>query len=160
MSSKEQKELAITIGLLVIFAIVLATSFKPKKHPKKAPVSKSNVASTQNLGSFPPPPPVKGKGRRKTKLNTDLAQKQQERAKLEWGRDPFFSSYSSVSLKGGGNLSLKGISYSKDNPAALINTDVVFVGDKVGRAEVLEIKKNEVFLREGERKFILRLEEK
>jgi len=37
---------------------------------------------------------------------------------------------------------------------------VVFVGDKIGRAEVIDIKKNKVFLKEGGRKFILRLEEK
>ena len=159
MSNKEQKELAITIGLVLVFAIVLATSLKPKKKRRHRPAKAQAPAATNAATALPPPPLATASSKRALRANSDVLEKQKARLKLDWGRDPFFSSYSSVSLKGG-NLSLKGISFSQNKPAALINTEVVFVGDKIGKAKVIDIEKDKVLLEESGRKFILRLEEK
>ncbi len=57
-------------------------------------------------------------------------------------------------------LSLTGILWKEEGRSlAIINDEVVGEGDFVGEKKVLEIKKDEVLLLEGEEKYVLKLEE-
>lgn len=74
-------------------------------------------------------------------------------AKGTWGRDPFF--FDSVISGKTENLSefiLNGIMWDKDNPYAVINNEVVKLGDKIGDKTVVEInEKNVVLEQDGQR---------
>ncbi len=61
-----------------------------------------------------------------------------------WDKNPFVKDGQAVKLD---ELSLLGVVYSKERSAALINDQVVQVGDKLGAFEIVSISKNEVVLR-------------
>lgn len=82
-------------------------------------------------------------------------------------RDPFVSL---VSLEGylinsepysdSAEINVEGIIYDpKGNSFAIINTEVLRVGDKIGAFEVLSIEKNKVILLKNTEKFEIKLRE-
>lgn len=65
-------------------------------------------------------------------------------------RDPFSSLPASVKDKVAFNtLTLSGILFDKDKPMAIINGDVVKIGQRVGSQKVVEIKRDRVILSDG-----------
>lgn len=60
---------------------------------------------------------------------------------------------------GPGKLYLKGVILDDNGMVALINDDVVRVGDNVGINKVMEISADKVILNDGEKDFALNLEE-
>ena len=64
---------------------------------------------------------------------------------MSWGRDPFQLGEGS-SLTG---LKLQGITWHKKGWKAIINGEIVGVGDMVGQNKVIEIKKNNVVVNDG-----------
>ena len=54
-------------------------------------------------------------------------------------------------------LDLSGIIYSPDDPRAIINNDIVRIGDTVGGSEVTDITEEKVTLSDGEKETVLEL---
>lgn len=55
-----------------------------------------------------------------------------------------------------GRLLLKGVFWSSGKPQALINDQIVRVGDRVAEAEVLDIRKDGVKMRDGDNEIFLK----
>ncbi len=62
----------------------------------------------------------------------------------EWSKNPFVKNGQNLALE---DLSLFAIVYSKNHSAALINEQIVQVGDKISGFEVVSIEKSEVVIR-------------
>ncbi len=76
-----------------------------------------------------------------------------------WSIDPF--SASSAPIQGYGRLALNGIMWwEKENPKAIINNNIVSIGDKVGQDTVIDIKQDRVIFNDGSKNFELRLNER
>jgi len=82
----------------------------------------------------------------------DPAQTQQRQAqRLEaqgsrWGRDPFLRGATTGELSG---LSLSGILWSERSPIAIINGQMVRVGEEIEGYRILEISQNHVAVSDG-----------
>lgn len=76
---------------------------------------------------------------------------------VEWGRDPFSLGASNVQKLGMEDLALNGIMADKENPYAIINNDVVKLGDKVNGMTVIEINEKNVVLEQNGQKHTLEL---
>lgn len=74
---------------------------------------------------------------------------------LSWGRNPFAAR--EVTVKVAPQLTLSGIMWDEENPKAIINNNMVGIGDKVGPNTVVDIKKDRVILNDGTADFELRL---
>ena len=77
--------------------------------------------------------------------------------KLGWGRDPFLLDASNTKEQGTEDLALSGIMPDKQNPCAIINNEVVKLGDKVGGMTVIEINESNVVLDENGQRHTLEL---
>lgn len=75
-----------------------------------------------------------------------------------WPRDPF--SVSPAPIKGYGGLILNGIMWDKEKPAAIINDNIVKIGDKISGNAVVDIKQDRVILSDGIKDFELKLGQK
>lgn len=69
-----------------------------------------------------------------------------------WGRNPFSLENASIVSSG-----LKGILWDKENPKAIINDNIVGIGDKVDANTVVDIKQDRVILNNGAQDFELKL---
>lgn len=76
---------------------------------------------------------------------------------LSWGRDPFLLDTSNTKEHGMEDLTLNGIMPDKQNPYAIINNEVVKLGDKVGGMTVIEINEKNVVLDENGQRHTLEL---
>lgn len=63
-----------------------------------------------------------------------------------WGIDPFYPAETSSAIYGTDGLILTGIMWDKDNPLAIINDNVVKIGDKLSDYTVKEINEKNVML--------------
>lgn len=72
-----------------------------------------------------------------------------------WGRNPFLPKGSQAS--GFGKWILDGIAWDEKSPRAVINDRIIEVGNKIGGARVVEIRKDRVVLNDGATDFELRL---
>ncbi|MBU2504439.1 MAG: hypothetical protein ABIK26_01500 [Candidatus Omnitrophota bacterium] len=72
-----------------------------------------------------------------------------------WGRNPF--TLFSAPVKRSIGFHLGGIIWDKQTPLAVINDDVVGIGDKVGTNTIVEIKQDIVILNDGIKDFELNL---
>jgi len=64
-----------------------------------------------------------------------------------WGRNPF--SISGIPIRRLGALTINGILWDKKNPLAIINEEIVKVGDKIYGNTVVGIKQDRVILNDG-----------
>lgn len=71
-----------------------------------------------------------------------------------WGRNPFARTGTGYGISG---LVLNGIAWDKENPKAIVNDNIVGVGDKVAGNTVVAIKRAAVILSDGSREFELKL---
>ncbi len=150
---KRKIELIITGVLIVVFIVVLASSFKPRR-PKRVtrPPAKIKIKIEK-----PPPLPKKTEGYVSATSSQLAAQK--KRAELDWGIDPFYHPIKkdvASSLR----LVLKGVSIGKEKKNyAFINDEIVAEGEKVAGYEVVKVEKKRVLLRKGKEEFYLVLPE-
>ena len=73
-----------------------------------------------------------------------------------WGRNPFtLQETSSKAFKG---LILDGIMWDKEKPIAIINNNIVQIGNNVSGNIVVDIKQDKVILNDGAKDFELKLE--
>lgn len=70
----------------------------------------------------------------------------------EWGENPFVSDRKPAAVPAAtspGGLTLNGILWDERNPCAVLNNQVVEVGDRVGTWEVVAIEKGRVVVSNG-----------
>jgi len=156
MRQKEQIELAaIVFGsvLLIFFLItkIILPLTGPKKNLKPAPSMKSSVQKTkdiQDLKSSLLAKKIKssfGKGKPVYSLWEESTRD------MELEKDPFSwaSTDGAEEKKERGNFKLEGILWEDARPTAIINGDVVAVGDSISGAKVIRIEKDDVILNNG-----------
>jgi len=144
----------IVIGVCVITIVSsIVGNLKKKAANQTAPPLKAPPAPavSQQAPPMPVPPVLAG---------IKIIRAQNERTKLNWGKDPFAVSsdvdkeYQKIQLQ------LKGISFGKDKSGfAFINNEIVKKGDKIGDYEIAEVEKNRVLLKKGNQSFYLALPE-
>lgn len=134
--SKKRIELAVT-GIGVVILIFLIAGHMAKPGAIKS-VSKNEVYHTSESAMMAAPEP-------------------ESWDKLRWGRDPFLPETSKTQEHGTEDLALSGIMPDKQNPCAIINDEVVKLGDKVDGMTVIEINENNVVLDENGKRHTLEL---
>ncbi len=142
LNKKQKIQLAITgIGVMFLIFMFIGTIQKPRIRKDIAvKVDRDSAASSLTPISF---------GRSKMKESA---------IKEGWGRDPFFPGTSSVAADSGlEGFVLSGILWNQDNPYAIINNDIVAVGDIVDDAMVLEINEDNVIVEQDDQRYILKV---
>ncbi|HRZ14937.1 MAG TPA: hypothetical protein P5110_05430 [Candidatus Omnitrophota bacterium] len=149
MTKKEQTQLMIIGGGVLILALILPGSLKKSlrggRPPAPAAVSEPLAVDTAPAAPF----------------FTDAAPgseqiigEQLKRIEMPWSRDPFTVTYDA--RDGLREFQLKGISFGTDKSGfAYINEQIVKKGDLLGDYEVVEIEKNRVLLKRGQQSFYL-----
>ncbi len=139
---KKQKIEVIIIGIGIIFLIFLIIGNVQKVRKKRMSIIKTGetVASSMSAPIF---------------LEVEVMKESAIRE--DWGRDPFSFAKSTSGGAGLEGLVLNGIMWDKDNPFAIINSDVVKVGDKVRSMAVVEITETSVILEYQGKKYTLNL---
>jgi hypothetical protein len=144
--TKEQKEIAMILGMLPVLAVAVLSGMKHKKinTPVAAPQSSLTLANAGIKVSTAP-----------AAADSNTLETQKRRAEAPWGRDPF-SSDTYKSGQANSELKLQGISCRRDKVGfAFINNEIVKKGDIIGGYEVGEILKDKVLLRKGSQSFYL-----
>lgn len=143
---KQQKQLIITAGLVLVLLTVWINALIviKKRASRKKVTPKTAVAEVQNESSKLP-----------------QLVKQPEYPKetdLEWLRDPFSGKFYTGYKGDAADLKLAGILWDKEKPQAIINNEVVSVGNSISSYIVVEIKQYSVVLTDGSNVFELKLE--
>ncbi len=142
MERKKIEIIAVAM-LLVIFALVLLGSIKPKGRPNK-----SQTAAGYGPGKVEP-------------LFKNKAQEvKKEEPFMEWGRDPFVREEAvTLRMDTVSNLKLMGIISGEGKKArAIINDRMVSVGSKIGKFTVIRISATSVILKDGEKNIELNIQ--
>lgn len=134
MQKFDQKK-AILVVLAVISVFIWYSSLKPFFRKK------SDI--------LPAAPPLAGS------LEQRRGQRKRSTYK-NWGRTPFIITKTPVSDSS--RLSIGGIVYDEKDICALINDQVVHVGDQVNENRVVDIRRDRVILNDGKKDFELKLE--
>jgi hypothetical protein len=74
-----------------------------------------------------------------------------------WGRNPFIPK--EVVIKKIPKFILNGIVFDEKGPRAVINDEIVGIGDKIGKNTIVDIRRDSVILNDGISDIELRLEE-
>lgn len=136
--NKKKIELTIT-GIGIIFLIFMAISHMSKHRNNKLVSGSEPFSITESV-------------------MTSFANDERQTTNDEkWGRDPFLLNTSNVKEQGMEDLVLNGIVSDKENPYAIINNDVVKLGDKVSGMTIIEINENNVVLDENGQRHTLEL---
>ena len=138
-NTKKKIELTIT-GIGIIALIFLLMSYLPKSKGNKL-VSASRVTGV-SFTSFQP---------RASSLELEASGSE------SWGRDPFLLDTPNVKEQVLGDMTLNGIVADKQSPYAIINNDIVKLGDKVNGMTVIEINEKNVVLDEKGQRHTLEL---
>ncbi len=151
--TKEKIQLIVTAAGIIILIFLIAGSLKKKPakgqtsktKPVQETVPKTGVAAPDRASPTTPA------------VNDEELSLQKERAKLDWGKDPFTAVQIGKEFRGV-NLELKGISFGKDKRGfAFINNEIVKEGDIIGDCEVIKIEKDKALLRKSGQTFYLTL---
>ena len=135
VDNKKKVELIIT-GIGVVIFIFLVISHMSAKTSR--PVSKTEP--------YPASPAV-----------VSVAGKAELWDSIKWGKDPFLLDASNVKGQGLEDMVLNGIVSDPKNPYAIINNNVVKLGDKVNDMIVIEINEKSVVLEQDGKKHTLEL---
>ena len=143
LNKKQKIEFAITAAGIMFLIFMLIANAAQRVHKRKKILAEINTKSAPFLSeavSF---------GRSKLKESA---------IKEGWARDPFFPGSSSVAADSNlAGLALDGILWGSDNPYAIINNDIVTVGDIVDDAMILEINEDNVIVEQDDERYILRV---
>ena len=66
---------------------------------------------------------------------------------VSWGKNPF--ALKEVKIETISKLSLNGIMWDEESPKAIVNDEIIGVGDKIDENTVVDIKKDSVILNDG-----------
>ena len=133
---KKSIELTI-IALGVIIFIFLIISYIPKPRDNKT------VSGNE---------PYSG-----SEMVTAASPKTQFWDSVKWDKDPFLLDTSNMKERGMEDMTLNSIVSDKENPYAIINNDVVKLGDKVNDMTIIEINEKSVVLEQDGQKHVLEL---
>ena len=134
---KKKIELIIT-GIGAIIFIFLIISYAQKSWHKKIISKNAYPASTAAMT-----------GSLESKKSWD---------KIKWGKDPFLMDTSNLKEhQDMAGLVLNGIVSGQENPYAIINNEIVKLGDKINDMFVIEINEKSVVLEQNGQKHILEL---
>ena len=142
--NKEKRNLVILSSIVLLAVLVWIRGFTVSVRPKQSPGSATPVTASLQVASAPPSHPERFPSgeRSRSRFNS-------------WGRDPFvLEGELAQGIKG---LVLDGIVWDEQNPLAMINDEVLRVGDTIGNSRIVNITQTEVTLKEGGSKFTLRL---
>lgn len=136
--------IVIGLGLLVLPAIIINNMKRAPKKPAVSaapPVQPPQPAAVQQGGQ--------GGGQTPAAINEQL-----ERAKLAWGRDPFFLP-AQKKEESRREMKLQGISRRQGTGYAMINGEIVRNGDRLGEYEIVDVERDQVLIRKGEQTYYL-----
>lgn len=126
---KKKIEILITGVMAVVLLFILIGNINSKKGSPKHPAMKKVAAKIQD----------------NMKLKTTAPESQVKKVVLKQERDPFeFGPAQAVFSNEG--MVLNGIAWDKKSPSAIINGEVVGIGDKIGESVVTDIQKDKVVL--------------
>ncbi|MEK6728053.1 MAG: hypothetical protein AABY28_05235 [Candidatus Omnitrophota bacterium] len=141
MQNKKLVVLAV-LGLLAIFSLFYGI-FTPSKTRRLPQVKESDIQSVRKVSMTEKP---------------ILAQRVTKRTNYtSWARNPFTLQKTSSKVFEG--LILGGIMWDKEKPLAIINDEIVKIGDNVSGNIVVDIKQDKVILKDGAKDFELRIGE-
>jgi len=144
--STEKKKLIILIVLGALAVLSLArgilTPSAVRRELASAPAEIAETAETVKETVKKSEPAATARVAKKSEYNT-------------WGRNPFVAAKRPGAPVG--ELSLGGILWDKDKPVAIINDNMVGIGDTVGAYKVVDITQDSVTLNDGTEEHILKL---
>ncbi len=161
--SKTTKELVVIVVGCLIFVIILVSNLKKARGPSRGKAAEKPTMENVNLKDtdrgagivklnlIPKYTPELGPG-----YKEDILRQGAKLFEGEWGRDPFILSLTPIQRVG--SLELTGISWKDGKAIAIISDYIVREGDLIQGSQILEIGKNNVVIKKGGRKYILRLE--
>ena len=167
--TKSTKELIFTLCLLPILFLVIWTNLKQRRATNRGTTEPAAATPEASGGEE-----VTGEDVESAldSVPEEDLNKQRKRLIMEWGRDPFFGvwgeegdedqkpeDYVDGETKEPSELSLTAISWMPENPIALIDKQLVSEGEFVLGYEVVEIQRDKVILRKGNKKHVLTPEE-
>lgn len=137
MRNKEKKEIVITASLILVLLFIVIYDIKVKKPiqqvsalPQKALQSREVTAEKKNSGEL-------------------FFKLEKESEELRLKRDPFSAASIRPVLFSPDDLELDGIAWDKEKPAAIINNEVLEIGDKINGKTVIDIREDRVILNDG-----------
>jgi len=142
MQRKDKIELVITLLLAIILIMVTARALGKKE---KGPLETSTMMKTSTNSTIVEADPL-------------YERLEEEAQQMSLKRDPF-TKVSEPQESKVPVLQLKGIFWDNQKPTAIINDQIVEVGDKIFGHEVVFIREDRVILNDGLRHFELILEE-
>ena len=156
---KQKKQLVLVGVLLAVFLLLLAYNLKRSsamKARRQQAVSAVPVPATplHVTGNAPPPPPSS-----ETEAVTLAALKEKAKG-LKWGRDPFILNLGEQEGLPTLQLKVTGIIYDAEYPEAtyaIINEEVVRIGDDIRGIKVIDIQADAVRLKKFNQEFTLYL---
>ncbi len=127
----------IILGMVAIFTLIYGLTSAPKG--KKGLSLKQETAYQIEKAEIEKAAIAMKRGTKRTKF-------------ASWGRNPFLLKTGSASA-----LCLTGILLDKENPKAIINDNIVSIGDKIAGNTVVNITEEKVILNDGAKDFDLKL---
>jgi len=139
IDKKQKIELTITaIGIVILVILFFANIVKPKK-----------AGHGPNMAQVPPPA---------SSIISPVTSAREHASTASWDKDPFYPESSSTSSGTGiSGVILNGIVWDTKNSYAIINNEIVKLGDKVNEMTVVEINEKNVVLDENGQKHTLEL---
>ncbi|MEK6733469.1 MAG: hypothetical protein AABY55_07565 [Candidatus Omnitrophota bacterium] len=139
LDNKKKIELTITgIGIIILVFLVIGQVSNRRERSRPFPADKPYPALVGN-GFKPFPTEVGAVG------------------DVKWGRDPFLLDAPDIKERGMEDMELNGIVSDRQSPYAIINNNVVKLGDKVNGMTVIEINEKNVVLDENGQRHTLEL---
>ena len=144
MRNKEIIELSITGVGIVVIGFIVSQQMKGVQRPQPA-VSPKTISSAP--AALDP---------KKDKKRLFLAL-EEEAQNIKLSRDPFSRQPIVFSGDSAHGLNLSGIAWDELKPTAIINDEILAVGDQVAGKRIVEIKKDKVILTDGQQSFELKI---
>lgn len=126
---KQKKEILITGILIAIFLVFLISTLTKRKSVKPAPAEMPKVENNRTLPVFQKP---------------DISVPAQK--ELQWGRDPFALPGQGVTIQTGGQFVLSAVVWDENRPLAVVDGEVVKIGQQINGYTVSKINKENVVL--------------
>ena len=140
LDNRKKIELTITLIGIIFLIFMVVNNIQGQKGKKSALANKKESSSVSGAQVF----------------SLENFETKPATAK-SWGRDPFLLDSTNAGEQGMGGLILNGIVSDKDTPYAIINNDIVKLGDKVNGMAVIEINEKNVVLDENGQRHTLEL---
>lgn len=139
-----KKKLPLIFLIFLVLIMVVVWSNVLKKKPKRS-IGTGEVKAGQNTPKTNEDIAFWGESQVKKRLRSQFK---------DLGRDPFSLGQEEAFLA---DLNLIGILWDEAYPQAIINGEIVKVGDNISNNKVIEIKKDRVVLSDGKKRIELKL---